>query len=119
MPPKILVADDEQPIVDILAMVLEDAGYTVLRASDGAAARALVEREAPDLIISDIMMPHVSGVELARWVRRRPDGSDVPIVLLSAVRPATPVTPPADAFLPKPFDLDDVVALVARFASPA
>ena len=57
MSAKILIADDEEFIVDLLATLLEDEGFTVLRAYDGAQALAIAERERPDLILSDVMMP--------------------------------------------------------------
>lgn len=116
----ILVADDYPPIVDLLTLALEDAGYAVVRAYDGAAARAALERAWPDLLISDINMPRLSGVELAAWVRRREGaGPRLPIVLISAApRQPADVTPPATAFLAKPFDLAQVVTVVEALLPP-
>lgn len=118
----VLVADDHPPIVDLLTLALEDAGYTVVRAYDGAEARARLERERFDLLIADITMPGLSGMALAAWVRaRQPAESALPIVLISASpHPAEAVTPPVTAFVAKPFDLVHVVALVeALVTSPA
>lgn len=111
---RILVADDEPPIVEILATVLEDEGYTVLRAYDGAAALAAVERERPALIISDVMMPRMSGLELAERVREA--DADLPIVLISAVPPPS-VALAHTTVLTKPFDIEAIVDLVARLLS--
>jgi two-component system OmpR family response regulator len=116
----VLVADDQPSIVELLKLVLEDAGYAVLHAYDGAAARAILERERPDLVIADINMPHLSGIELAAWVRAREGAAAaLPIVLISAItRLPGEVTPPATAFLAKPFDLEAVVLVVEALLPP-
>ncbi|HEX5501309.1 MAG TPA: response regulator [Thermomicrobiales bacterium] len=109
----VLVADDEEFIVDLLATLLEDEGYTALRAYDGEQALALARRHQPHLIITDIMMPKMSGTELAARIRAlgNPLGR-VPIVLMSAV---SGVALPCGAlYLAKPFNIDHVLALVAR-----
>jgi CheY-like chemotaxis protein len=111
MSARILVADDEPPIVEVLATVLEDEGYAVLRAYDGAAAFAVVERERPALIISDVLMPRMSGLELAERVRET--AAELPIVLISAVPPPS-VTLAHTTVLAKPFDIEAIVGLVAR-----
>lgn len=113
MPAKILIADDEVFIVDLVAILLEDEGYAVLRAYDGLEALALAERERPQLILSDVTMPGLSGIELARRLRVSEDGTGPPIVLLSAVTPPRDL-PERTIFVPKPFDLEYLAALVAR-----
>lgn len=96
----ILVADDEPPIVQVVADILEDAGYRVLCASNASEALALLEREHPDLLLTDHAMPGLTGLDLIDRIADRPDLA-VPVILMSAVEPL-PV-PPATAFLPKPF----------------
>jgi len=82
----VLAAAAAAPIVELLALVLADAGYTVVRADDGAAARAVLEDARPDLLISDSTRPRLSGLDLAAWVRAREgDGAALPIALISAV----------------------------------
>ena len=104
----ILVADDEPTIRDLLAEVLKDEGYAVLTAPDGAAALEAADRTRPDLVLSDVTMPGVGGVTVARRLRER----GIPVVLMSAAGrcPALPGVP----CVPKPFDLGDVVAAVDR-----
>jgi DNA-binding response OmpR family regulator len=109
----ILVAEDEVYIGDMLAVLLEDEGYRVLRARDGAEALALAEGARPDLVISDVMMPRMSGIALARRLRISEDGTGPPIVLLSAVSPPRDL-PERTVFVPKPFDLDQLIAVVGR-----
>lgn len=84
----------------------------MLRAYDGAMALGLMERERPDLLITDNMMPRLTGVDLIAHLHARPELA-VPVVLMSAVTPVA-VPPPPTVFLPKPFDLDRLTALVAR-----
>jgi CheY-like chemotaxis protein len=116
MPATILVVDDDEAIVDLVATILWDAGYGVLCAYGGRQALARLERGGIDLVITDNMMPEVGGLALLASLRARPDPA-VPSILMSAVRPATPPPPPT-VFLPKPFDLDDLLALVSAVLTP-
>jgi two-component system response regulator VicR len=113
--PTILVADDETHIVDFLSIMLEDEGYRVLRAYDGQQAWEAINRERPSLILSDVMMPLLGGVELVRRLRSIERFARVPVILMSA---GLRQVPGLDvAFLPKPFDLDQVLRLVNVTAS--
>jgi CheY-like chemotaxis protein len=112
----ILIADDEEFIVDLLAALLEDEEYRILRAYDGEQALAAIQRERPQLIITDIMMPKMSGTELAIRLRAlEHDDHHTPIILMSAV--SNPLTIPNTIYLPKPFDIDHVLELVALLLS--
>jgi DNA-binding response OmpR family regulator len=108
----ILVVDDERPICDLLAELLEDEGYRVTRAYDGLAALAAAERQRPDLVLTDVMMPGLDGVSLVRRLRDR--GVRAPALLMSAVY--ADIDLPHVRFLPKPFDVDDVLASVDRLS---
>lgn len=114
MPATILVADDEIFIVEFVTTLLEDEGYNVVRAFNGREALALLERGGCDLLITDNMMPHLSGLQLIAHLRANP-AIDVPVVLMSAAIPIVP--PPPTVFLPKPFDLDDLLRRVAALLS--
>ncbi len=107
----ILIADDEEFIVDLLATLLEDEHYRVLRAYDGEQALQAAQRERPELIITDIMMPKMSGTDVATRLRAEEQGgAATPIILMSAVR--SPIAVPNTIYLPKPFDIDHVLELV-------
>jgi len=108
----ILIADDEEFIVEMVRILLEDEGYRVLCARDGLEALALAEQEHPALILSDVMMPHLTGIELARQLRVCQDGDSPPIILLSAVVPPRSL-PERTVFLRKPFDIEALSRLVA------
>lgn len=81
MPHNILVADDDPHIREIICFALEKAGMKTAAVADGAAALQAVERRAPDLIVLDIGMPEMDGLEVCRRLRQR---SDVPVLFLSA-----------------------------------
>ena len=117
MSARILIADDEPGIADALASALDDEGYDVTRVADGADALAVIERDHPDLLITDHMMPGLTGAVLIARLRQRerdarPPPPPLPIILMSAARSVA--TAPPTVFLAKPFDLDDVLALVAE-----
>jgi two-component system response regulator ResD len=78
---KVLVVDDEPTIREIVARYLDRAGYQTLEAADGNRARELIERESPDLVILDLMLPGTDGLELCRWIRSR---SRLPVIMLTA-----------------------------------
>jgi CheY-like chemotaxis protein len=110
----VLLVDDEFAILSLLQDTLEDAGYSVLAAVDGYQALALAWQHSPDLVLTDIMMPQIDGVELARHLRADARTRHIPILAMSAAQHP----PKSDAFasvLAKPFDLDDVIAQVRRW----
>ncbi len=106
----ILVADDEIPIAELLADLLEEVGYRVILAYNGADALTILERERPDLLVTDNMMPRLSGMQLIAHLQRHATRA-IPVILMSAVRPEP--HPPVP-FIPKPFDLDHMLDLVAE-----
>lgn len=117
MSPQILVVDDEATIRDLLRAVLEDEGYEVATASGAGDALAALATLEPALVLSDVAMPVVSGLELCRRIRAR--GGRVPVVLMSASYapdPADEHACGADGFLSKPFDLDQLLQTVTRYA---
>ena len=80
----ILVADDETHILNVVSIKLQNAGFRVLTAEDGAEAHAQAVAHQPDLIITDFQMPRLSGLELACRLHRDPLTRDIPVVLLTA-----------------------------------
>jgi CheY-like chemotaxis protein len=112
----ILVVDDDILILDLIAEVLQDQGFTVVTATDGRQALSLVERAPPDGIVTDLMIPHLDGATLCQRVKTNPLTHAIIVILISAShrleREARRC--PADAILPKPFDLDDLVDLVKQ-----
>jgi CheY-like chemotaxis protein len=118
MSPTILVVDDEVPIVLLLSELLHAAGYRVVTAHNGEDALALARLRPPDLVLADVMMPRLDGVELCRRLHAAPRTRHVPVILMSAVASPRLQLDNAVAFVAKPFDLDDLLALVRRHVHP-
>jgi two-component system, OmpR family, response regulator VicR len=111
----ILIVDDEKPVRQFLAAALAQDGYEVVEATHGEHALSLISSGSrPDLVISDIMMPLVGGIELCRMLRADPSTADIPIVLMTAAHARASTSAGADAIIGKPFDLDALEALVRR-----
>lgn len=116
--PLVMVVDDEDVLVEMVASLIEDLGLQALVATNGEEALSSLTTvpEAPALILSDVMMPRMNGIELARMLKLDPRLKNVPIILMSAAgRPSD--THAADGFVHKPFDLDMLSKLIERYAS--
>jgi DNA-binding response OmpR family regulator len=123
MPEKILIVDDEKPVVEGLTFSLRKEGYATIAAYDGEQALAKARNEKPDLIILDLMLPKVSGLEVCRALRR---DSTIPILMLTAKGGETDKVVGfelgADDYVVKPFSTREVVsrvkALLRRASGP-
>jgi CheY-like chemotaxis protein len=113
--PTILIADDEEYIVDILGVLLEEEGYATLKAYDGAEAWSLANSSVPALVIADAMMPKLSGIELIKRLRENDATKHIPAILMSCVVQRSDDSG-ASHFLTKPFNLDTVIELVKSYA---
>lgn len=113
MPTKILVVDDETAIVELVQYNLEREGFQVVTAVDGRAALTKARQEEPDLIVLDVMLPEVSGLDVCRTLRRM---TDVPIILLTArkdeVDRVLGLELGADDYVTKPFSPRELVARI-------
>jgi adenylate cyclase len=118
-PPRILIVDDNDANRDILQTRLSEHGYELLQAADGEEALAIAKECQPDLILLDIMMPNMDGVEVSRRLRADPATASIPIVVMSAHSRMRAIgdTMAADDRLPKPFELGDLYATVARWTT--
>src|ERR1700757_4904240 len=110
---KILVVDDESAILQTLRFNLERSGYAVVTAGDGRSAIAMAQREQPGLIVLDIMLPVLDGVEACKEIRKF---SPVPIIMLTAkhqeVDKVLALELGADDYVTKPFSLGEIIARV-------
>jgi CheY-like chemotaxis protein len=110
----VLVVDDEPVLRAIVREILHEEGYAVIEAADGRAMLEITARERPNLVLMDVMMPGIDGREAYRQLRLRPEHRDIPVVMMSAgVRPIR-LDPSIAGFMAKPFDLTQLVELVAR-----
>lgn len=114
----ILVADDEPEVVDLVRMMLEWEGYTILVATDGEETLVRAQADRPDLILLDVRMPKMSGLNVLDHLRADPVMAAIPVVMLSVVTTYPDVRAAlqrgAVAYLPKPFELREMVRLVGR-----
>jgi CheY-like chemotaxis protein len=116
----VLILDDEYLITDILSFALEDEGYMTVTAGSGARALEILDRERPDLIITDYMMPGMTGIEFADAVRRRQSHQATPMMLMSGAQAYLGTARP-DLFVEifeKPFDIDVVIGRVKELFPP-
>lgn len=119
-PMKILVVDDKKDIVETIAFCLEQEGYEVLTAYDGAAALETARREEPDLMVLDVMLPKENGYQVARFLREDAQEGRIakrPRILMLTARTVSDrkredflqTWSGADEFMYKPFDLEELV----------
>lgn len=116
-PPSVLIVDDEPTILTMLRDVLEEAGFVVLTAANGSAALTLLEHTPVALVLTDVMMPAVTGLQLAQQVRSNPRTATLPVLLMSAALPLH-VDDAFTTVIPKPFVLDDLVTTVRQLTVP-
>lgn len=113
---KILVVDDEAVLIETIAYNLEQAGYQVITAADGASALEAAQREVPDLIILDIMLPEMDGLEVCRQLRRESSSATTPIMMLTAkdeeIDKVVGLEVGADDYVTKPFGRRELLARV-------
>jgi two-component system phosphate regulon response regulator PhoB len=124
--PHIAVVEDEAALVELLRYNFEKEGFRVTTAADGEAALVTVAEAKPDLVILDWMLPHVSGLEVCRQLRRKAETRDLPIIMLTARGEETDkvrgLEVGADDYVAKPFSPSELVArvrAVLRRAKPS
>jgi DNA-binding response OmpR family regulator len=119
--PTVLVVEDDPVILRLLEVNFELEGFTVLLAHDGAEGIEVARANQPDVIISDIMMPHTSGLELVETLKVDPDTKAIPIILLSAKAQTSDLKigmeAGADDYVTKPFEPLDLVERVNALLS--
>ena len=122
----ILIADDEPNQLELMSFNLSNAGYSIIKATNGKEAIELIENHSPDLIILDWMMPKMSGIDLCRTLRSRSETKQIPIIILSARSEDSDkslgLDTGADDYISKPFSPKELISRVKallRRARPA
>ncbi|MBX3364858.1 MAG: response regulator transcription factor [Phycisphaeraceae bacterium] len=112
----VLVVDDERDLVELVSMNIQRAGYRTSTASNGREALAVIQKDKPDLIILDIMMPEMNGIDVASRLRANPETARTPIIMLTAkgeeVDEVVGLSIGADDYLSKPFSMKVLLARV-------
>lgn len=120
---KILVVEDERDIRDLMAFTLQFAGHEVLTAKNGEDGLHLALKELPELILSDVRMPKMTGYEMCRQIKAEPATAHIPVVFLSAKGQDQEVQDGLDAgaaeYLLKPFAPDQLIARVIEILGRA
>ncbi len=110
----ILVVDDEESLCELMAEVLAETNE-VIKAYNGEEALQLARQHRPDIIVSDIMMPQMSGLELLKALRSDEKTQQIPVILLSAASPKQ-AAEAANAFIRKPFEIETLEKIVAQIS---
>jgi two-component system phosphate regulon response regulator PhoB len=108
-----LIVDDEPAILRLVAMVLRELGFETLTAPDGETASQLLKASKPDLIVTDVRLPGISGIELAKRVKASRRLAKIPVLLMSAF--GEPPAHEGDGFIAKPFDLYELEETFHRY----
>ncbi len=112
----VLVVDDEIGALTLIGIMLERGGFDVVKAKDGRTALTALDKTTPSLIILDVMMPGMSGIDLCAEIRKRPETTETPILILSARNDADSIMRGMEAgandYLPKPILHHDLVTKV-------
>ena len=121
MAKKILAVDDERHIVRLVEINLQKAGYEVVTASNGREALEMVAQEKPDLVVMDVMMPEMDGLEALEKMKADPEMSQIPVIMLTAKAQDADVfsgwQKGADLYLTKPFNPSELLNFVKRIFS--
>ena len=116
MPKKILIADDEEDIVELLRFTLEPAGYAASSTGHGSALPSLVKREKPDLLILDVLLPGLDGYSLQLQFAQNEATRDLPVIVVTALPAARSLFgkfSQVKCFLNKPFDTGELLKKVS------
>jgi CheY-like chemotaxis protein len=116
MPFKILVVDDNSDHRELIVIMLEAEGYEVLTAKDGSEGLEQVRANHPSLVICDVMMPGIDGIQMVKRLRQMPEHRTTPVLMITAhgdVR-ENAILAGANQTLGKPFDLDELISMVRR-----
>lgn len=112
----ILAIDDEEHILELLSYNLESNGFRVLTADSGEDGLEMLKKEAVDLVLLDIMLPGIDGMEMLKRIRKNPDTADLPVIMLTAkseeINKVLGLEVGADDYISKPFGIYELVARV-------
>ena len=121
MPKKILIVEDDPKNMKVVAMALRTHGYTLLEATDGEEALEIALRDTPDLILLDMQLPKMSGLEVTRKLREMPAFSHIPIIALTAYAMKGDkekfIEAGCDAYLSKPINTRELPRFIAEILS--
>lgn len=114
----VLVVDDSQTVRQMLSELLQKGGLTVIEAANGIEAKEKIQTKAPDLVITDVVMPGMNGYELCRWIKNDPAAHKIPILICSTKDQEFDrywgMKQGADAYITKPFQPTEMLRTVKQ-----
>lgn len=114
----VLIVDDSQTLRHMLSELLEQQGITVVEATNGVEAKEQIRVKAPDLVITDLIMPEMNGYELCRWIKNEPSTQKIPVLICSTKSEEFDrywgMKQGADAYITKPFHPPELVRTVKQ-----
>ncbi len=114
----VLVVDDEQDIILALEILLADEGYEIMTAHNGREALERLAERMPDVVLIDVMMPILSGPDTIARMRADPEYREIPVVLMSAIKPQVDFEKlKITAFVRKPFEIDTIIKIIEQVTS--
>lgn len=117
MKKKILIAEDDKAIIEVVKIILENEGYLILATDREEAIHEALKKESPDLILLDIWLSGEDGGKIAKYLKEKKETKHIPIVIMSANNETEKITKDAgaDDFLLKPFNIDDLLYIVKKY----
>lgn len=116
---KVLVVDDESFIINLLVNGLTEEGFEVITANNGFEAILAVEEQQPDIVITDIMMPRLTGMEFLKALKNNPATAKVPVLLISAMDQADIVQQGLEMgavdYITKPFKINEIIGKLRHY----
>ena len=115
---KVVIVDDDMKVIILLEKIMGQLGFEVFSAGDGDKALELVKKEKPDLLISDMLIPGIHGIELSKMIKNDPEYKDIIIILMTSVYSKVEYTSKdmasmADKFVEKPIDVKNMISLIS------
>lgn len=114
----VLIVDDSQTLRQMLLELLQGNGLQVMEASNGIEAKAMIQSNAPDLVITDLIMPEMNGYELCRWIKNDPAAQKIPVLICSTKSEEFDrywgMKQGADAYITKPFHPPELLKTVKQ-----
>ncbi len=119
----ILIVEDEKPLSEILTERFENEGFRVIRASDGKEALAIALEKKPDMILLDVMMPHMGGLSMLKVLRTHEDGKNIPVMILTNLNDTETINEALvggayDILIKSDFEVRDIVENVRKRLFP-
>lgn len=118
MKQKILIVDDEPDILELARIAIESGGYNVITATSGEQALQIIPKENPDLILLDVVLPGISGLEICRQLKKDPINRFIKVILFTALGTEVDMMledkAKADGYIAKPFSNKDLLAMINK-----